>query len=319
MLVAGTPAPLPLAPAGSAAGTGSADGSGSVAAGSGLAIEVPAAVGKSVQVAEALITAAGLIVQTRVSDLDLPGGVADAVLEQSPAAGARVQAGSVVTLTYQPQLGAAASGVPFVVVIDAGHQAKPDATLEPDGPGSAIRKAKVSPGVTGIATGQQESVQALAIALRTRDTLKAAGVTVVMVRTADDVNISNSARAKIGNDANASLVVRIHQGFSADTAAEGVTTFYPSGNTAVAPIEMVSLAAAQLIEDAAVQATGARSNPIVGRNDLAGFNYSKVPVVMVECGFLSNRAEDAKMATPEYQAKMASGIAAGVIAFLRSQ
>jgi N-acetylmuramoyl-L-alanine amidase len=39
---------------------------------------------------------------------------------------------------------------------------------------------------------------------------------------------------------------------------------------------------------------------------------------MIECGYLSNRAEDAKMATPEYQAKLGDGIAAGVMAYLRT-
>jgi N-acetylmuramoyl-L-alanine amidase len=306
--------------AGSQASVSSVAQAASTASGSvtgGLAIEVPNVVGKSVQVAEALITAAGLTVQTRVSDVATGSGEADAVLQQVPAAGVRVQAGSVVTLTYQPQVGVAASGTRFVVVVDAGHQAKPDTRLEPIGPGSSVKKPKVSAGVMGVATGAQESVESLAIALLVRDALKAAGVDVVMVRTADDVNISNSERARIGNRAHADLVVRVHEGFSSDAVLEGATTFYPSGNSWVSPIEMSSLAAAQSVEDAVVQATGAKSHAIVGRGDLSGFNYSTVPTVMVECGYLSNRVEDSKMATPEYRAKLGDGIAAGVIAYLR--
>jgi N-acetylmuramoyl-L-alanine amidase len=318
-------APAPQAAVLSAAATSSDAGSGTLSSGSasgtisGVAIEVPNVVGKSVQVAEALVSAAGLTVQTRVSDVATVGGTADSVVEQSPSAGAQVQAGSVVTLTYRPQLGLAPSGAPFVVVIDAGHQAKPDLGLEPVGPGAKTRKPKVSAGATGSATGAQESVESLAIAVLARDALKAAGVDVVMIRTADDVDISNAERAKIGNRAKADLVVRIHQSASTDGLLQGITTFYPSGNSWVAPIEMASLGAAQFLEDATMQATGATAHPIVGRSDLSGFNYSTVPVVMIECGYLSNRDEDARMATPAYQAKLASGIATGVMAYLRSQ
>jgi N-acetylmuramoyl-L-alanine amidase len=325
VLTAGTPAPgaaalsEPVAPrAGSSlAGTASLDGTAARTA-EGVAIEVPDVVGESVQVAEALITAAGLTVQTRVGEVEGPGGAVDTVLEQSPAPGARVQGGSVVTLTYRPQIGLTSSGTRFVVVIDAGHQAKPDLKLEPSGPGSSVRKAKVSAGAVGVATGAQESVESLAIALRVCDALKTAGVEVVMVRTADDVDISNSERARIGNGAHADLVVRVHQSFSADGLLEGITTFFPSGNSWVAPIEGASRVAAQRLEDAAVQATGATGHDVVGRSDLSGFNYSTVSTVMIECGYLSNRAEDAKMATPEYQAKLGDGIAAGVMAYLRT-
>jgi N-acetylmuramoyl-L-alanine amidase len=284
----------------------------------GLDIEVPDVVGKSVQVAEALITAAGLTVQTRVSDVESAGAKVDAVLEQVPTAGVRVRGGSVVTLTYQPKNGVSSSGKTFTVVVDAGHQAKPDTHLEPNGPGSSVRKAKVSAGVTGVATGAQESVESLAIALRVRDALKASGVDVVMVRTADDVNIANSERARIGNRAHADLVVRVHQSFSADAASEGVTSFFPSGNSWVAPIEIPSRAAAQHLEDAVVRATGAKKHDIAGRSDLSGFNYSTVPTVMIECGYLSNRVEDAKLATPEYRTKLGDAIAAGVMDYLRT-
>ncbi len=307
------PATLSPQPGSSLSGSAALDTSGSAV---GLNIEVPDVVGKSVQVAEALITAAGLTVQTRVSDVESSGVETNAVLAQAPAAGGRVQGGSVVTLTYQARNGMMSGAARFVVVIDAGHQARPDTSLEPNGPGSSVRKAKVSAGVTGVATGAQESVESLDVALRVRDSLKASGVDVVMVRTADDVNISNSERARIGNRAHAALAVRVHQSFSGDATLEGATTFYPSGSAWAAPIEIRSRAAAQRLEDAVVGSTGAKKHDILGRSDLSGFNYSTVPTVMIECGYLSNRAEDARMATPEYRAKLGDGIAAGVMAYL---
>ena len=287
-------------------------------ASAGVDVEVPAVVGKSVRIAGALITAAGLTVQTRVAD---PAAFADrpeAVLTQAPVPGARVGAGSVVVLTYQPQLGLSASGHRYVVVIDAGHQATPDLTLEPDGPGSTALKPKVSASAIGVSTGQREDVLSLAIALRVRDALSAAGVKVVMVRTRADTNLSNADRAKVGNAAGADLVLRIHQSAASDGSLRGATAFYPSGNDWVRPIEPASRLAAAAVEDAVVAATGARKGGVVGRSDLAGFNYSTVPSVMLECGYLSNREEDAVLVTEGYRARVGTGIVTGVLDYLRS-
>jgi len=299
-------------------GTASAAVAGSGVGTTGVDIEVPNVEGKTVRVAQALVTASGLTVQTRVSDVDGFASVSEAVLGQWPAAGARVSVGSVVTLTYQPQLGNAPGGHRFVVVIDAGHQSRPDLTLEPDAPGSTVMKPKVSAGAIGVATGQRESAESLAIALRLRDVLKAVGADVVMVRTSENVNISNSQRARIGNGAHADLVVRVHQSSSTDGSLAGVTTFFPSGNALVAPIQASSKTAAQLLEDSVVKMIGAKRIGIAGRSDLSGFNYSRVPTVMIECGYLSNRMEDAQMAETSYRTKLANGIAAGVMAYLRS-
>ena len=81
----------------------------------------------------------------------------------------------------------------------------------------------------------------------------------------------------------------------------------------------VSRLAATALEGSVARATGARKAGIVGRSDLSGFNYSTVPSVMLECGFLSNRADDANLATAAYRARVATGIVTGVLAFLGTQ
>jgi len=53
--------------------------------------------------------------------------------------------------------------------------------------------------------------------------------------------------------------------------------------------------------------------------DLSGFNWSTVPTVLVECGFLSNPVEDRLLASPHYQDKLATGIADGVMAYLEQE
>lgn len=96
------------------------------------------------------------------------------------------------------------------VVIDPGHQTKGDSTKEPIGPGATEMKAKVTTGATGTFTKQKESELVLKVSLLLEKELKNEGYNVIMTRTTNNVNISNSQRAKMANDAAADAFVRIH-------------------------------------------------------------------------------------------------------------
>ena len=58
--------------------------------------------------------------------------------------------------------------------------------------------------------------------------------------------------------------------------------------------------------------TGIKSRGLIERDDLTGTNWSKIPVTLIEMGFLTNRSEDYFMQKPANQSKMASGIAEGI-------
>lgn len=286
----------------------------SIAATGNPAIEVPSVTGKSVQEAEMILTAAGLAMDRRRSDDAEATGL---VSMQDPVAGSFVTAGATVVIGVPASAMPDASTSGFVVCIDPGHQSRADLKPEPIGPGSSETKARVTGGTTGVSTRIPECEIALQISMNLKKRLEAAGVRVVMTRTTNDVSISNAERARIANGAGADLFIRVHADGNADRSMSGVSTLYPAVNRWTGPIAEASKRAAGQIHTSTVSATGALSRGMVARSDITGFNYSKVPVVLVECGFLSNPVEDKLLASPHYQDKLAEGMVSGALAFLK--
>ncbi len=207
-----------------------------------------------------------------------------------------------------------------VVVIDAGHQGRADTSLEPIGPGATEKKPKVAGGATGAASPHvRESEVNLQVALRLQQALESRGVKVIMVRTSEDVNVANSERAAVANSANAALFVRLHCDGADNPSTHGLSTLIPASNQWTAPIVTQSALAGKAVHRAVIASTGATDRGVVNRGDLSGFNWSKVPTILVEMGFMSNAAENKRLTTSSYQQKLAEGLAAGVVAYLGSR
>ena len=205
----------------------------------------------------------------------------------------------------------------FVVVIDPGHQAKGDSSGEPIGPGSSQTKAKVSSGTAGVVTGAPESQLVLTVSLKLRDLLVAEGIKVVMTRTTENVNLSNIQRAQIANEAHADLFVRIHADGSTDHSVAGIHVLYPvSIKGWTDDIAEASKRAATLAQKDLIAATGAKDRGIDARSDMTGFNWSDVPVILPEIGFMTNSAEDRLLATAAYQEKIVQGLNKAILSFL---
>lgn len=200
-----------------------------------------------------------------------------------------------------------------LVCIDPGHGTLPwvGAQREPVGPGSTTLKVKDPGGAPG------EAPIVLDIAYRTRALLVARGYRVAMTRTRDGYAGGNVERARFCNAGGAALMLRIHADGSADPSRRGVHTLAPALRRGwTDDVHGPSRRAAGHVQRALVRATGARDLGVAERSDLTGFNWANVPVVLVETGFLSNRAEARLLKTPAYRAEIAAGLAAGTGAYL---
>jgi N-acetylmuramoyl-L-alanine amidase len=206
-----------------------------------------------------------------------------------------------------------------VVVIDPGHDLRANSQTEPIGPGSSTRKIKDGGGTSGIVSGLREAELNLRVAMRLRTLLERAGVKVVMTRTTTSgASMGNVARARIANTAGAALFLRIHADGSTDSSARGTHTLYPalrSGWTDDVYVE--SRRAARIVQGELRAALGFPDRGLQERSDFTGFNWSNVPVILVEMGFMTNPTEDRLLATATYQRRAAIGLCRGALRFLR--
>lgn len=199
------------------------------------------------------------------------------------------------SLRSQPVL--AADQTPCRIVIDPGHGGE-------DG------------GATGVA-GTRESDLNLAVSLRLQALLRLFGHEPVMVRTTDTAVYSAGAgtisekkvsdihnRVRLVNDTPGALLVSIHQNFFTQGKYSGAQVFYAD--------DAYSRELAQQLQ-AQLRASldpGNRREAKGAAGTVYLMNHIQTPGILVECGFLSNAAEEARLNTPAYQTRLAMTMAA---------
>ncbi len=194
--------------------------------------------------------------------------------------------------------------------IDPGHQRYANTAPETVAPNSTETKYKVTGGAQGVATGIPEYVTVLDISKKLRDKLEAEGAEVYMTRETHDVDISNQERAKMMNDYGVNLMLRVHCDSSENSSRQGIALYVSASNS----IAEISREYAEIILPYVTDATGANNNGIVQNDNYTGQNWSEVPCMMIECGFVSNSYEDKLLNSDAYQELLTDGILQGIIA-----
>lgn len=172
-------------------------------------------------------------------------------------------------------------------------------------------------------TGILESTINLEIALRLNDLMHFLGVETMMIRTGDySIHTSGETiasqkvsdlkeRVRIVNETADAILVSIHQNHYSDSRYSGAQVFYaPNG---------ISADLAGQLQTAFVKHLNPGSNRKSKKAD-GIYLMQKVtnPAVLVECGFLSNYEEEAKLRSEKYQKQVAAVIATVCTTYLHS-
>ncbi len=188
----------------------------------------------------------------------------------------------------------------YCIVIDAGH-------------------GGVDGGATSC-TGILESQFNLEISLRLNDLLHFLGYETVMIRT-EDISVYTEGttiaqkkisdlkqRLRIAGDTENALYISIHQNYYPDSRYSGPQVFYPesAGSSALAKQIQAALNA-QLSAESKRNIKPAQGVYLMENLPCTG--------VLIECGFLSNPEEEAKLRKPEYQQQLCSVIATALVRY----
>lgn len=168
-----------------------------------------------------------------------------------------------------------------LVVIDAGHGGK-------------------DPGAIGV-TKKKEKDFNLAVALKVEELLKQETDLDFVLTRSSDTYPTLQDRVKIANDLNADLFISIHAN-AGSAAASGVETYYTrSESRALADVMHNYLVQSSELSDRGVRA-----------KSLHVTRETKMPAVLLECGYLSNKNDNAVLFTEEFQDRVAAGIVDGI-------
>ena len=166
-------------------------------------------------------------------------------------------------------------------------------------------------------TGVLESTLNLEIALRLNDLMQLLGHSTVMIRTTDtsihttDGSIAHikmsdlKERVRIVNEQEGAILISIHQNTFSDSRYGGAQVFYPDSEG--------SKGLAAEMQKALVSYLNPGSNRQAKRGEgIYLLEHIERPGLLIECGFLSNPEEEAKLRNDVYQ-KQLSCVIAGVI------
>lgn len=212
--------------------------------------------------------------------------------------------------------------IPIELEILALRPAKSDILLIDPGHGG------VDSGAEGAAGISEKNIN-LNIGMLIRQMAEADGWTVVMTREDDrglypekDRQTIRSlktadllARKKIIEDTKPLVAVSVHlNSFKQDPSVRGAQTFYPGVGDQFLRDESKLLA--ECVQSSLVEGISDGTNRVaLSKNDVLLFKTPVVPIIIVECGFLSNPEEEMLLNQSDYQRKIAMCIYLGIMKY----
>lgn len=201
----------------------------------------------------------------------------------------------------------------LTIVIDPGHSSISSNETEPISPNSKEKKLKDTLGATGVNSKKPEYEITLGIALELEQILKKEGYNVILTKDKIETQLSNIERSEIGNKYNSSLIIRLHCDGVDSPKAQGASVLVPEVKGYInKEVANQSKIYGEKIINKYSEITGLKNRGLVYRGDLTGFNWSKVPIVLLEMGFLSNPKEDAYLSNSKNYKIIANAIAKGI-------
>lgn len=188
------------------------------------------------------------------------------------------------------------------IVLDAGHGGED---------GGAVSKS-----------GIVEKDLNLAITLKVKELLEDSDIQVILTRDSD-VMLSDNTSAKIAkrkvedinkrieitNSSNADMLVSIHMNSFPKNYCKGWQIFYQENNSVGEEI-------AVLIQNNIKEVLQTQNNRVPQSiSNVKLVNKSKIPAIIVECGFLSNDEEAEMLTKEDYQDKIVQGICNGIVSW----
>ena len=201
-----------------------------------------------------------------------------------------------------------------VICIDPGHGNFKNNYQEKIAPTSDTKKSAFVSGAHGLKYSEAEIN--LMVSKKLEEKLISYGATVITTRSDENAHLSNVQRAQLANDNNADMAIRLHADGSDNKSVRGMSMLIP-GDKYINDKKLIasSKRLGELVLKHTVSETGARNRGIVVRDDMTGFNWSEVPVILFEMGFMSNAEDEKLLAADDYQNKIVGGIIAGILEY----
>lgn len=172
-------------------------------------------------------------------------------------------------------------------------------------------------GAVGRDSSTMEKAINLQLAKRLQKLMEAEGATVVLTREKDEALAEAGSerkrrdlQARVQAAAQADVFLSLHMNEYPDRSQSGPQVFYTEGAEN-----------SRLLAGALQSSMNAHLLPARPRSANTGDYYvlreQQIPAVLIECGFLSNAAEEQKLLTESYQLKIAQSILEGLLEYLR--